>query len=155
MRTYLIFATWSLVAGAGIPLIGVLNSGVARSIGNPFAATAIMFAIAALVSVGLTLPFYGAPTIEQLGSAQLISYGAGLLIGFYGLSATIIIPRLGAASFIAFILIAQLLTSALVDQFGVFGMAKRPIDITKFVGLVVIAAGIAIMEIGNLAKHRP
>jgi len=155
MRSYLIFAVWSLLAGAGIPLIGVLNSGVARSVGNPYAATAIMFAIAALVALGLALPLYGHPTMAQLGSAPPISYGAGLLIGFYGLSATIIIPRLGAASFIAFILVAQLLTSAAVDQFGLFGMVKRPIDITRMVGLMVIVAGIAVMEIGNLIKARP
>lgn len=154
MRSYLIFAAWSLLAGAGIPLIGVLNSGVARSVGNPYAATAIMFAIAALVAIGLTLPFYGAPTMAQLGSAPPISYGAGLLIGFYGLSATIIIPRLGAASFIAFILVAQLLGSAVVDQFGLFGMVRRPIDVTKMIGLIVIVAGIAVMEIGNLTKAR-
>lgn len=155
MRSYLIFAAWSVLAGAGIPLIGVLNSGVARSVGNPYAATAIMFAIAALIALGLALPLYGHPTIAQLGSAPPISYGAGLLIGFYGLSATIIIPRLGAASFIAFILVAQLLTSAAVDQFGMFGMVRRPIDITKMVGLIVIVAGIAVMEIGNLTKARP
>src|SRR5215207_7585966 len=130
MHSYLIFTAWSLLAGAGIPLIGVLNSGVARSVGNPFAATAVMFAIAALVAAGLTLSFYGAPTVSQLGSAPPISYGAGLLIGFYGLSATIIIPRLGAASFIAYILVAQLVTSAVVDQFGLFGMPRRPIDIS-------------------------
>ena len=155
MRSYLIFAAWSLLAGAGIPLIGVLNSGVARSVGNPYAATAIMFAIAALVALGLALPLYGPPTLAQLGSAPPISYSAGLLIGFYGLSATVIIPRLGAASFIAFILVAQLLGAAVVDQFGLFGMEKRPMDITKMVGLVVIAAGIAVMEIGNLIKAHP
>ena len=155
MRSYLIFAAWSLLAGAGIPLIGVLNSGVARSVGNSFVATAVMFAMAAIVAFGLTLPLYGIPTLAQLGSAPLVSYGAGLLIGFYGLSATIIIPRFGAASFIAYILIAQLLTSAVVDQFGLFGMARRPIEITKLVGLVVIVAGIAVMEIGNLTKARP
>lgn len=155
MRSYLIFAAWSLVAGAGIPLIGVLNSGVARSVGNPCAATAIMFAIASLVALGLTLPLYGLPTIEQLRSATPIGYGAGLLIGFYGLSATIIIPRLGAASFIAFILVAQLLTAAVVDQFGLFGMERRPADIARMVGLVAIVAGIAVMEIGNLMKSRP
>jgi transporter family-2 protein len=155
MRSYLIFAAWSLLAGAGIPLIGVLNSGVARSVGNPFAATAVMFAMAAIVALGLTLPLYGHPTVVQLGSAPAISYGAGLLIGFYGLSATIIIPRLGAASFIAYILIAQLVTSAVVDQFGLFSMARRPIDMTKVIGLGMIAAGIAIMEIGNLVKARP
>jgi transporter family-2 protein len=114
-----------------------------------------MFAIAALIALGLALPLYGHPTIAQLGSAPPISYGAGLLIGFYVLSATIIIPRLGAASFIAFILVAQLLTSAVVDQLGLFGMVRRPIDITRMVGLIVIVVGIAVMEIGSLMKARP
>ena len=155
MRSYFVFAAWSLLAGAGIPFIGVLNSGVARSVGNPFAATAVMFAMAAILAFGLTLPLYGHPTVAQLGSASPVSYGAGLLIGFYGLSATVIIPRFGAASFITYILIAQLLTSAVVDQFGLFGMARRPIDITKLIGLVVIAVGIALMEIGNSTKARP
>ncbi|MFX8778217.1 DMT family transporter, partial [Acinetobacter baumannii] len=63
--------------------------------------------------------------------------------------------RFGAASFIAFILAAQVLTSAVVDQFGLFGMDRRPIDITKLAGLVVIVAGIAIMDIGNLTKPAP
>lgn len=152
MRTYLLFAVWTLIAGAGIPLIGVLNSGVARSVGNPFAATAIMFAIAMIVAIGLTLLFYGSPTAAQLGSAPPISYAAGLLIGFYALSATIIIPRFGAASFVAFILIAQLLTSAIVDKFGLFGMPSRPLDLARLIGLIVIATGIAIMEIDNLRK---
>ena len=152
MRSYILLATWTLLAGAGIPLIGVLNSGVARGVGNPYTATRIMFAIAMAVAIGFSLPIYGLPTTAQLGSAPPVSYAAGLLIGFYALSATIVIPRFGAASFVAFILIAQLLTSAVVDQFGLFSMAKRPIDMTRLIGLIVIVAGIAIMEIGNLRK---
>jgi transporter family-2 protein len=152
MRSYLLFATWTLLAGAGIPLIGVLNSGVARSVGNPFAATAVMFAIAMVVAFCITLPFYGLPTVSQLTSAPPMGYAAGLLIGFYALSATVIIPRFGAASFVAFILIAQLVTSAVIDQFGLFGMPRRPIDVVKLAGIVIIAAGIAMMEIDNLRK---
>jgi len=113
-----------------------------------------MFAIAAMVALAFTLPIYGCPTVAELGSVPLVGYGAGLLIGFYGLSATIIIPRFGAASFIAFILVAQLLTSAAIDQYGLFGMGKRPIDTTKTIGLAVIVAGIAIIEMGNLVKAR-
>jgi bacterial/archaeal transporter family-2 protein len=152
MKRYLFFATWTLLAGAGIPLIGVLNSGMARSVGNPFAATTVMFAIAMAVALGITLPLYGHPTVNQLGSSPLLSRTAGLLIGFYALSATVIIPRFGAASFVAYILIAQLLTSAVVDQFGLFDMERRPLDLPKLAGLAAIAAGIAIMEIGNLRK---
>lgn len=152
MRSYALLAAWTVMAGVGIPLIGVLNSGMARSVGNPFAATAVMFAIAMVVALGLTLPVHGLPTTAQLGSAPLLSYAAGLLIGFYALSATIIIPRFGAASFVSYILVAQLLTSAAIDQFGLFGMAKRPVDATKLIGLTVIMAGIFIVEIGNLRK---
>jgi transporter family-2 protein len=152
MRSYVLLAAWTILAGVGIPLIGVLNSGIARSVGNPFAATAIMFAIAMVVALGLTLPLYGLPTTAQLGSAPPLSYAAGLLIGFYALSATIIIPRFGAASFVSYILIAQLLTSAVVDQFGLFAMARRPIDTAKLIGLIVIVAGIVILEISNLRK---
>ena len=152
MKQYLLFAAWTLLAGAGIPLIGVLNSGMARSIGNPFAATTVMFAIAMAVALGITLPLYGHPTADELGSSPLSSWTAGLLIGFYALSATVIIPRFGAASFVAYILIAQLVTSAVVDQFGLFDMERRPLDLPKLAGLAVIAAGIAILEIGNLGK---
>ena len=152
MRTYVVFAAWSLLAGAGIPLIGVLSSGIAKSLGNPFAATAMMFAVALLAAAAITLPLYGAPSFAQLRGAPLVSYGAGLLIRFYALSATIIIPRFGAASFIAFILVAQLVCSALVDQFGLFGMARRPVDALRLAGLATIVVGIAILEAGNLRK---
>lgn len=156
MRSYVLLAAWTLLAGAGIPLIGVLSSGMARSVGNPLTPTAIMFAVAMVVAVGIALPIFGVPTAAQLSSAPPLSFAPGLIIGFYALSATIIIPRFGAASFVAFILIAQLVTSAAVDQFGLFSMARRPIDITKLIGLSVIVAGIAIMEIGNLQKaHSP
>ena len=73
-----------------------------------------------------------------------------MLIGFYALPATVVIPRFGAVSFVAYILIVQLLTSAIVNHFGLFAMDRRPIDLTKLVGLAAIAGGIAIMEIGNL-----
>ena len=154
-RAYLVFAAWTALAGAGIPLIGVLNSGVARSVGNPFAATAVMFAIAFLAAAAITLPLYGMPSAAALGEAPPVSYGAGLLIGFYALSATIIIPRFGAASFVAFILIAQLATSAAVDQFGLFGMARRPVDLLRLAGLATIILGVIVMEIGNIRNTGP
>lgn len=152
MRSYLLLAAWTFIAGAGIPLIGVFNSGVARSLGNPFAATSIMFAIASIVALCVTIPLYGPPNLSQLTTAPPIGYAAGLLIGFYGLSATVIIPRFGAASFVAFILLAQLVTSAAVDQFGLFGMPQRSIDPMKLIGLLIVAAGIAVMEISNILK---
>ena len=149
MRSYYILTAWTFLAGAGIPFVGVLNNGMARHVGNPFAPTMMMFVVGLLVTAGIVLPIYGAPNLAQLRSTPVTSYGAGLIIGFYALSATVIIPRLGAATFVAFILIAQLVTSAVIDQFGLLGMAKRPIDLLRLTGLAVIATGIAIIQIAN------
>jgi bacterial/archaeal transporter family-2 protein len=154
MRTYLLMAAWSFVAGAGIPLIGVFNSGTARSLGNPLVATAALFAIATVLSFSLAVTIHGLPHLTQFRTIPSSGYLAGFLIGFYALSATVIIPRFGAASFVAFILIAQLLTSAAVDHFGLFGIAKRAIDAPRLVGLTTIIAGIAIMEMANLWSAR-
>lgn len=153
MRTYLFFAMWTLLAGAGIPLIGVFNSGTARSLGNPVIATAVVFAIAALLALTLAVISYGLPGASQFNTIPVTGYLAGVLIGFYALSATVIIPRFGAASFVAFILVAQLLTSAAVDQFGLFGMTQRPIDSGRLLGLATMISGVVVMEVSNLV-HR-
>lgn len=152
MPSYLVFATWSLLAGVGIPLVGVLNGGIARSVGNPISATAITFAVAMVLAAAVAVPLYGLPTLAQLRNVPATGYGAGLLMGFYALSATLIIPRFGAASFIAFILVAQLFGATAIDQFGLFGVARRPVDPLRIAGLLVIVAGIAVMELGNLRK---
>ena len=148
-RAAVFLAGWTFLAGAGIPLIGVLNGGMARSIGNPFGATAVMFAIACLAALGLALPLYGPPRLHALMAAPASSYGAGLLIGFYALSATIIIPRFGAGNFVAFILVAQLVTAALIDQFGLFGMARHSLDALRLGGLALILAGIALTQLAG------
>ncbi len=140
---------WSLLAGAGIPLIGVLNGFMARTIGNPLSATALMFAIAFLAALGLSLPFYGVAGFGRIGSAPLMSFGPGLLIAFYALSATIVIPRFGAGNFIAFILVAQLATAAAVDQFGLFGLARQPANAARLAGFVLILCGVALMTVAG------
>lgn len=154
MRSVPILAIWTFLAGAGIPLIGILNSGMARTVGNPVSATAVMFAVALLVAFGASLPFYGIAGYAQISLAPLSSYGAGLLIGFYALSATIIIPRFGTGNFIAFILIAQLVTAAVIDQLGLFGMLKQPIGSLKAAGLLLIVVGIALMQFATKAYPR-
>lgn len=148
-RSTLMFAAWSFLAGAGIPFIGVLSSGMARTLGNPFGATAVMFAVAFAIALGLAVPFYGVGGFARIGAAPLMSYGAGVLIGFYALSATIVIPRFGAGNFIAFILLAQLVTAAAIDQFGLFGMARNPVGAVKATGLLLIVGGIVLMQVAT------
>lgn len=151
-RMLLFWSLWTIAAGLGIPLIGVLNNGLARSLGNPITATAIMFAVGFAIAAALALSLYGLPDFGQLGTAPWISYFSGLIIVFYAASATVIIPRFGAGNFVAFILLAQLLMAAIMDQFGLFGLEAKPINLTRATAFALIAIGIVVMQLASSRK---
>jgi hypothetical protein len=99
----LFFADGTLLAGAGIPLIGVLNSGMGRSIGNPFAATTVMFSIAMAVALGIILPLL----LRAICSRQYSARRRSELCGVYS--------DCSACDF-------------RWDQFGLFDLERRPLD---------------------------
>ncbi|MDT7932999.1 MAG: DMT family transporter [Sphingomonadaceae bacterium] len=144
---YPALAFWSFLAGVGIPLVGVLNSGLARALGSPFAASAVVFAVAfaaAILATRLTGPL---PPLSALGAAPPTSVLPGLIMGFYALSATIVIPRFGVGNFVLFVLVAQVATAAAVDQFGLLGVARRPVDTLRAAGLGLTLIGLAVTQI--------
>ncbi len=53
-----------------------------------------------------------------------------------------VVPRMGAAGGFTLILASQFLLAALIDHFGLFGAALRPLDLTKALGLAVMLGGV-------------
>ena len=145
--TYPALALWSFLAGVGIPLVGVLNSGLARALGSPFAATATVFAIAFAAATLLTALTGTIPSLAGFAHAPARSYVPGLIMGFYALSATVLIPRFGVGNFVLFILFAQVATSAVVDHYGLLGVTRRPLDALRLGGLALVLAGLAMTQV--------
>lgn len=61
-----------------------------------------------------------------------------LIVGTIGY----VVPRLGVARAFTLIVGAQFLMAALIDQFGWFGAAVRPIDLTRGLGLLIMMVGV-------------
>jgi transporter family-2 protein len=57
-------------------------------------------------------------------------FGA-ILIGL----AIFLVPQLGAATFIAILVAGQMLASVTFDHFGWMGLAQRPIDLPRLIGV--------------------
>jgi len=74
------------------------------------------------------LPWYAFST----GILGLVIVGS---IGF-------VVPRLGVARAFTLITGSQFLMAALIDHFGLFGAAVRPVDASRALGLVVMMAGV-------------
>jgi transporter family-2 protein len=146
------YAVWAFAAGAMIPVMAILNAGLARAAGGPIPATAILLAtglLAVLLLAAITTTRI--PSMQALARIAPIQYAGGLIVAFYVLSITFIAPRFGVANAILFAVTAQLVTSALIDHFALAGAALRPVTAMRMVGLLVVIAGLVLTQ---LSDHR-
>jgi bacterial/archaeal transporter family-2 protein len=150
------YALWAFAAGAMIPLMAILNAGLARGTGGPIPATLLMLAgglLALLLLAVLTATRI--PSVPTLLHIAPFKYAGGLIVVFYILSITFIAPRLGVGNAILFAVTAQLFTSALIDHFALAGASLRPLTAVRVFGLLVVMAGVVMTQIGDRVFARP
>jgi len=134
------YALIMLAAGIGIPTLAALNAALGRVMGSPAAAAAILFAVALAIAVVATL-ITGPQALARAAEAPKHLFLGGVLVAFYVLSITYIAPSFGVGNAVFFALIGQLISTAVIDQFGLFGAQISPLTLTR-------ASGIALMGIG-------
>ena len=66
----------------------------------------------------------------------------GLFVAFYLLTITWIAPRIGVGNAVFLVLLGQIVTAAVIDNYGLFGSPQSPVDLTRFVGLVLMIVGV-------------
>ena len=147
------FFIWALLAGAFIPLIGILNARVGRALGEPIYATVIVFFVAILIALLISIVFgKSSLTTSNLQNLAPFDFGAGLIVAFYVISATVLAPKIGVANFIVMAVSSQILFSLMIDHFGLFGAPVKPVDLTKIFGAGLLLLGVAITQ---LTPSRP
>jgi transporter family-2 protein len=144
------YAIWAFAAGALIPLMAILNAGLARAAGGPVQATVILFATGLAASLLLAATTtVRIPELQTLVRAAPVQYAGGVIVGFYILSITFLAPRFGVGNAILFAVTAQLLTSAVIDHFALAGAALRPLTTMRALGLSIVIVGVVLTQISD------
>lgn len=144
------YAIWAFAAGALIPLMAILNAGIARTAGGQVQATIILFATGLIASLLLAvITTVRLPDLHALVRVAPYQYAGGVIVGFYVLSITFLAPRFGVGNAILFAVTAQLITSALIDHFALAGATLRPLTTTRAVGLLIVITGVVITQISD------
>jgi transporter family-2 protein len=147
------YALWAALAGAFIPVMAVLNARLGRALGEPLHACVVLFAVALVAAGGASLIVTGRlPNPTALLGAAPITFAGGLIVAFYVVSVTLLAPRFGVGNVILFAMCAQIMVSAAVDHFGLFGVAVRPLNLARVAGILILLAGLAITQ---TASGRP
>ncbi len=134
-----------LAAGIGIPVLAAFSASLGTRIGNPFATGVVVFGLALLIAIAAAL-VTGPAALTRLGEAPRYLLLAGFFVAFYVLSITFVAPRFGVGNAVFFVLLGQLVSAALIDQFGLFGARVSPISPTRAAGIAVMALGVWLTQ---------
>ncbi|MDE3070446.1 MAG: DMT family transporter [Acidobacteriota bacterium] len=134
--------------GAGC-LVGIqppVNARLGASVGKLQAAT-VSFLIGAVVLVLLSwvLARGGLGAVRHVGTAPWWALTGGLLGAVYVAVSLITVRTLGATGLVAAVIAGQLAVSLAVDRFGLLGIARQPIGVSRLVGLVLLVAGVVLV----------
>lgn len=131
-------------------VIGILG-GVAVGVQTPIAnaigkrvgssASSFVVHVSGTLFSGILLLIRGGENIQEFRNLSWWMLGAGIFGVILYLTINHTIPRIGTASAIALIIVGQLLVGMLIDHFGLFEVAARPIDGSRILAAVFLLIG--------------
>lgn len=137
----------ALLAGAVLPFQAASNAAAGRALGHPLwgALTSLAFsAVVILVtSIMLRTP---APNVGQAIQGPWWLWIGGVLGAVYVGAAASVTPKLGAGGFLVCVVAGQMLAAIVVDHLGLMGLATKPFNVTRLIGVALILAGVFVVQ---------
>ena len=145
---YLIIA---LAAGVALATQSGINTQLAKAMsGEAVIATFISFAVGTLVLFFIawvkTDLWGNLSTVPSQPWWKLIGGILGAVVVF---TTVLLAPKLGITAMLFFIIVGQLITATTIDHFGLIGMPIREVNITKLIGLIIVAFGLVFYFFGD------
>lgn len=143
------YAAIMLAAGIGIPVLASLNAQLGARIASPAAAAMILFVVAFSCAVLTTLLTTGFRPLAVAPVQPKHLFLAGLFVAFYVISITTVAPKFGVGNAVFFVLIGQMIAAGLIDHFGLFGAALKPMTLPRITGIGLMMAGVALIQFSS------
>jgi bacterial/archaeal transporter family-2 protein len=86
------------------------------------------------------------PSAALVGRAPWIAWTGGIFGAMFIATSIYMVPRLGVTTVATLIIVGQLLSSLVFDQFGLFGLPQQPITLVRTVGVVCLILGVALVR---------
>jgi transporter family-2 protein len=134
-------------AGGSFIMQQAVNANLRTEIGSAWWAGLVSYLGGTLAMLVMVLafrePLFAFPSAAK---SSWVSWTGGLFGAVYIASSIILVPKLGAATTVAFIVLGQMLGSLLFDHFGLFGVPVHEITAVRGVGTVLLLAGVILIR---------
>ena len=144
-----IFISSVVAAFAGVSVVvqQVLNANLRAALNSAawsgFVSYLVGLACMALLAVVLRDPV---PHASVAARIPWWAWSGGLFGAIFIGLAILLVPQLGAATFIALLVTGQMLASVVLDHFGLLGLAQRPVDLPRLLGVALLVGGVVLVR---------
>lgn len=147
--SYINVVSYLLVVGAGtsVALQQVLNARLRTELGSPWWAGFASYFVGALAMLAIIVAS-GEPRLSGAMAARASwpSWTGGIFGAIFIGTAILMVPRLGAATVLALIVVGQMLGSLAFDHFGLLGVPQHPANLTRLAGAVLLLLGVVLVR---------
>ncbi len=135
-----------VVGGMFTALQAPTNAMLARPFNSPVNAAFVSFAVGTAVLLLAVLALRVRPDWAGVQALPWYAWLGGAYGAVFVVAAAFSAPRLGVASTITLMIAGQLLAGVLVDHFGGFGIAARPVNLVRLLGVGLVFAGVVLVR---------
>ncbi|VWC95865.1 membrane protein [Burkholderia lata] len=140
-----------VAAGVSVALQQVLNANLRAQLGSPWWAGSVSYLVglAAMLAVALLSPH---PRLSGTGTGTITGAGSWFSWtgGFFGAAfvgiAILMVPRLGAATTLALIVVGQMTGALVFDHFGVLGIQQHSASPIRMAGAACLILGVVLVR---------
>jgi transporter family-2 protein len=141
------FLVLALAAGVLLPVQAGLNAQLRSALGSPIAAAFISFLVgtAALAAVALVFRV-SFPFSRAWAVTHPVQWSGGIIGALYVFAAVVLAPKLGAGTLVAAVVAGQMITSLLLDHYGLIGFPVHSLSPVRLIGAALIIAGVVLIQ---------
>ncbi|WP_339933334.1 DMT family transporter [uncultured Brevundimonas sp.] len=142
-----LFAMLAVVfGGAATALQAPTNAKMMTAVGSPVNAAFVSFAVGTAALGILAVMLQSRPDMAASRALPWYAWVGGLYGAIFVVAATWGVPRLGVATTITLMVAGQLLLSLVLDHFGVMGVPKQPLNLSRIAGVALVLAGVLLVR---------
>jgi len=137
----------SAAAGVSFVIQQAVNADLRASIGSAAWAGFVSYLGGTVCMLALAVVLREAvPTVTDIDRSHWWAWTGGLFGAVYIAISILMVPRLGAAFFVALLVAGQMVTSVAFDHFGALGVSEHPLDIPRLIGAVLLVTGVVLIR---------
>jgi bacterial/archaeal transporter family-2 protein len=144
-----LFIPLALAAGGLLTVQAGANAQLAKAIGSPFTATTLQLSVAAVLLFAIAVVTGSVAGFAALPGARWWHILGGVASAIYVVSTIFLFPRIGAVVSVGLFIAGQMLASAVLDSFGLLGVAAVGLDAGGATGTLIVLLGAALIVFGQ------